>query len=48
MGKNDFLKRQEARDRLLREIWGDDLIPFNERYDTVKTIKYNKPKKGWV
>lgn len=39
---------QEEMDRLLREIWEDDLIPFNERYDTVKTIKYNKPKKGWV
>lgn len=39
---------QEEMDRLLREIWGDDLIPFSGRYDQVKTIKYDKPKKGWA
>lgn len=39
---------QEEMDRLLREIWEDDLIPFQERYDKLKKIKYDKPKKGWV
>lgn len=39
---------QEEMDRLLREIWKDDLLPFRERYDKLKTIKYDKPKKGWV
>ena len=39
---------QEEMDRLLREIWKDDLLPFQERYDKLKTVKYDKPKKGWV
>ena len=39
---------QEELDRKLREIWEDDLIPFNERYPNLKQIKYDKPKKGWV
>lgn len=39
---------QEEMDRLLREIYGDDLVPFNERYPNLKNIKYDKPKKGWV
>ena len=39
---------QEELDRLLREIWGDDLIHFQERYDMLRKTKYDKPKKGWV
>lgn len=39
---------QEEMDRKLREIYEDDLVPFNERYPNLKTIKYDKPKKGWV
>ena len=39
---------QEEMDRKLREIWKDDLVPFNERYPNLKSIKYDKPKKGWV
>ena len=39
---------QEEMDRLLREIWKDDLLPFQERYDKLKKVKYDKPKKGWV
>ena len=39
---------QEEMDRKLREIYGDDLLPFSERYPNLKTTKYDKPKKGWV
>ena len=39
---------QEEMDWLLREIWKDDLIPFQDRYDKLKKTKYDKPKKGWV
>ena len=39
---------QEEMDRKLSEIYKDDLVPFRERYPKLKTIKYNKPKKGWV
>jgi hypothetical protein len=39
---------QEEMDRLLREIWGKDLVPFRERYPSLKTIKYNKARKNWV
>lgn len=39
---------QEKMDALLREIWGDDLLPFAERYPGLKKHGYNKPRKGWV
>ena len=39
---------QEEMDRLLCEIWKDDLLPVRERYDKLKQTKYDKPKKGWV
>lgn len=39
---------QEEMDRKLREIYGDDLVPFRERYPYLKDFKYDKPKKGWV
>lgn len=41
-------KRQEEMDALLREIWGDDLVPFEQRYPYAKKFSYEKPKKGWV
>ena len=39
---------QEELDRALREIVGDDLIPFAERYPWLKQCSYDKHKKGWV
>ena len=39
---------QEKLDANIREIFGDDTMPFYERYPTIKKIRYNKPKKGWV
>lgn len=39
---------QEEMDRLLREIWEDDLVPFDQRYPNLKKCSYDKPKKGWV
>lgn len=41
----DYL--QEELDGVLREIFGDDLIPFRERYPTVKQFGYMKARKGW-
>lgn len=35
-------------DAKLDEIWGDELVPFYERYPDLKKIDYNKSKKGWV
>lgn len=40
-------KKQEELDALLREIWGDDLVPFYERYPYIKPIDYSKGRKGW-
>lgn len=39
--------KQEQLDAQLREIWGDDLAPFCERYPELKKIDYGKSKKGW-
>lgn len=41
----DFL--QEEMDGVLRNIFGDDLIPFAERYPIVKQYGYLKSRKGW-
>ena len=41
-------KRQEELDALLREIWGEDLVTFYDRYPELKKIGYDKPQKGWV
>ena len=41
-------KKQEELDALLREIWGDDLSKFCERYPEIKQIRYDKAQKGWV
>ena len=39
---------QEKLDDMLREIYGDDLHPFAERYPTIQQHGYQKPRKGWV
>lgn len=39
---------QELLDRAQKEIYGDDMQPFNVRYPYVKEISYEKAKKGWV
>lgn len=39
--------KQEQLDAQLREIWGDDLVPFCERYPELKKFDYGKSKKGW-
>ena len=39
---------QEELDKCLKEIWGEDLVPFYERYDELKKFSYTKAKKGWV
>ena len=44
----DADKRQEEMDRVLKEIWGNDLCPFAERYPYTKYYGYNKPLKEWV
>lgn len=41
----DYL--QEEMDGVLREIFGDELIPFAERYPIVKQYGYLKARKGW-
>lgn len=40
--------RQEEMDALLKEIWGEDLCKFYDRYPELKKFKYDKPQKGWV
>lgn len=39
---------QEHLDDELREVWGDNLVPFAERQPDVLMPKYDKKKKGWV
>ena len=39
---------QEKLDATIREIFGDDTLPFAERYPMFKKVKYDKPRKGWV
>lgn len=41
-------KRQEEMDGRLREIYKDDLVPFQERYPYAKFYGYMKPLKEWV
>lgn len=38
---------QEQLDRRLREIFGDELKPFKDRYPYFKKITYSKGKKNW-
>lgn len=39
--------RQEELDARLREIWGDDLQTFYERYDYIRKFDYSKARKEW-
>ena len=39
---------QEKLDGQLREIWGEDLNTFYERYPQLKKLGYEKKRKGWV
>lgn len=45
--KNDADVRQRDLDALLKEIWGDELCPFSERYPYVKNPDYTKANKRW-
>ena len=38
---------QRDLDALLKEIWDDDLQPFQERYPYIKKPDYSKGKKNW-
>ena len=38
---------QEKMDAKLREKWGEDLVPFYERYPMIKRLGYDKARKGW-
>lgn len=38
---------QEQLDRQLREVWGDELQTFYERYPYVKKMDYNRARKEW-
>ena len=40
--------RQEEMDAVLREVYGDDLIPFRERHPYAKKYDYKKARKGWT
>ena len=40
--------RQRDLDAQLKEVWGDDLCKFYDRYPYIKKIKYDKARKGWV
>lgn len=52
--KNAYTKHKEAdvaQDHLddeLREVWGDELVPFAERQPDIIQLNYNKARKGWV
>lgn len=39
--------KQEEMDALLREVWGDELQTFYERYPYLKQFDYSKPPKSW-
>ena len=39
---------QEEMDAALREVYGDDLVPFAQRYPMVQQMGYKKARKGWV
>ena len=40
--------RQEELDGQLREVWGDELHTFYERYPYIKQLDYSKPRKNWT
>ena len=39
--------KQEEQDSLLREIWGDELVPHRKRYPYQKEFDYTKSRKEW-
>lgn len=47
-GHIDADKRQEEMDAVLKEIYGEELVPFQQRYPHIKQYGYLKPQKGWV
>lgn len=52
--QNAYTKHKEADvaqahlDEELKEVWGDDLVPFAERQPDVLQMDYSKARKGWV
>ena len=40
--------RQEEMDKLLGEVWEDELQPFKERYPYCKEFSYKKSRKEWM
>ena len=44
---NDADVMQRNLDALLKEIWGDELCPFNKRYPFIKQPDYSKGNKNW-
>ena len=38
---------QEELDGVLREIWGDELVKFKDRYPYIKEISYKKGRNNW-
>lgn len=41
----DYL--QDKLDRKLREVYGDNLVPFEVRQPDIKILGYEKSRKGW-
>lgn len=39
--------KQEEQDAMLREIWGDELVPHKDRYPYQKQFSYKKSRKEW-
>jgi hypothetical protein len=39
--------KQEEQDGMLREIWGDELVPHKDRYPYQKEFSYKKGRKEW-
>ena len=39
---------QDKMDEALRAVYGDETIPFHERYPELKRYDYNKARKGWA
>lgn len=38
---------QEKLDRMLREVYGDELLPFRVRQPHIKQLGYKKSRSGW-
>lgn len=45
--ESDADVKQRDLDAGLREIWGDELCPFHERYPYIKQPGYDKGRKEW-